>query len=278
MLWYIKLDVGTLRDFYASALGIRVQETLCNHLNLCWPDLSHKRVLGLGYALPYLSMLRACPQQCFAFTLARQGSVPWPCSDRVATALVFEENLPLPDSSVDCILLIHALEYAENVRETLNEIWRVLVPSGRLIVVVPNRSGFWACNDYTPFGYGEPYSRQQIMRLFEETHFISETIEEIIHYMPSPHRVVPVFSRFFELLARYLLPYFRGLLICQAKKCVSHGSFARYRQSRRILVPALSPQARGSYVSFGANFDWVARKRKGKRVVPEKIIKDEIKD
>ncbi|MCZ2327882.1 class I SAM-dependent methyltransferase [Bartonella sp. F02] len=243
------MDVVTLRDFYTSTLGIRVQTTLCDQLNLYWPDLTDKKVIGLGYALPYLSALRERAQQCFAFMLARQGSLPWPCSDKVATALVFEEDLPLPDASVDCILLVHALEYTENSHETLKEIWRVLAPNGRLIVVVPNRSGFWARNDHTPFGYGEPYSRQQVIRLFEKTNFIAGPIQEIVHYIPSSRYGAPFFSLFYEPLARHLFPYFGGLLMCQAQKRIYQGLFVQPRLSRRIFIPALSPQTREKYIS-----------------------------
>ncbi|WP_455474087.1 methyltransferase domain-containing protein [Bartonella sp. B30(2025)] len=237
------MDIVTLRNFYDSALGKRVQETLRYQLNLRWPDLVGKRVMGLGYALPYLSVLRARAQQCFAFMPAAQGASPWPCVDKVATALVFEEDLPLPDASIDCILLVHALEYTENSFETLNEIWRVLVPNGSLIVIVPNRSGFWARNGCTPFGYGEPYSRQQIARLFEKTNFISGSVQETIHYMPSLGYTSRLFSFVYEPFARYLLPYFGGLLVCQAQKCVYQGVPVQRRQSRRVFIPALSPQA-----------------------------------
>ncbi|WP_208435448.1 class I SAM-dependent methyltransferase [Bartonella phoceensis] len=237
------MDIVTLRDFYTSTLGLRVQGTLCNQLNIWWPDLTDKRVMGFGYALPYLSALRTRAQQCFAFMPAAQGASPWPCADKVATALVFEEDLPLPDASVDCILLVHALEYTENSYETLNEIWRVLTPNGSLIVIVPNRSGFWARNASTPFGYGEPYSRQQITRLFEKTNFISGPVQEIVYYTPSSGYVSRLFSFFYEPFARYLLPYFGGLLICQAQKCIYQGLLVKRRQSRRIFIPTLSPQA-----------------------------------
>ncbi|WP_375650750.1 class I SAM-dependent methyltransferase [Bartonella sp. OT172YNZD] len=242
--WYVELDIVTLKDFYASALGLRVQKTLCDQLNLWWPDLTDKRIMGLGYALPYLSILRERTQQCFAFMPAAQGASPWPCAEQVATALVFEEDLPLPDASVDCILLVHALEYTENSFETLNEIWRVLAPNGHLIVIVPNRSGFWARNITTPFGYGEPYSRQQITRLFEKTNFVSGPIQEIVYYMPSTSYVSRLFSFFYEPFARYLLPYFGGLLMCQAQKRVYQGLLVQRRQSRRVFIPALSPQMR----------------------------------
>ncbi|UTO28350.1 class I SAM-dependent methyltransferase [Bartonella harrusi] len=237
------MDIITLRDFYDSALGLRVQRTLCEQLNLWWPDLTDKRVMGLGYALPYLSVLCARAQQCFAFMPAAQGASPWPCADNVATALVFEEDLPLPDASVDCILLVHALEYTENSFETLNEIWRVLVPNGSLIVIVPHRPGFWARNASTPFGYGEPYSRQQIARLFEKTNFISGPVQDIVHYMPSSGRASRLFSFFYEPFSRYLLPYFGGLLMCQAQKRVYQGLLVKRRQSQRVFIPALSPQA-----------------------------------
>ncbi|OLL53192.1 class I SAM-dependent methyltransferase [Bartonella henselae] len=243
------MDIVTLKDFYASVLGKRVQETLCGQLNLCWPDLTGKRVMGFGYALPYLSALRMRAQQCLAFMPAGQGALPWPCADKVATALVFEEDLPLPDASIDCVLLIHALEYTENSFETLNEIWRVLVPNGQLIVIVPNRSGLWARNACTPFGYGEPYSRQQIVRLFEKTHFVSGSIQEVVHYMPSSGSVSRFFSFFYEPVARHLLPYFGGLLICQAQKRVYQGLLVQRRQSRRVFMPALLPQARESSLS-----------------------------
>ncbi len=220
---------------------MRVQKTLCDQLNLWWPDLTDKRIMGMGYTLPYLSALRERAQQCFAFMPASQGASPWPCAKQVATALVFEEDLPLPDASVDCILLVHALEYTENSFETLNEIWRVLVPNGHLIVIVPNRSGFWARNTTTPFGYGEPYSQQQIIRLFEKTNFVSGSIQEIIHYMPSTSYISRFFSFFYEPFAHHLLPYFGGLLMCQAQKRVYQGLLQR-RQSRRIFIPALSPQ------------------------------------
>ncbi|MCZ2203563.1 class I SAM-dependent methyltransferase [Bartonella sp. A05] len=237
------MDIVTLRDFYASALGRRVQETLCAQLNLCWPDLVDKRVMGLGYALPYLSALRKRTQLCFACMPAAQGASPWPDSEKVATALVFEEDLPLPDVSIDCILLVHALEYTENARETLNEIWRVLTPNGRLVVIVPNRRSIWARNDRTPFGYGQPYSRQQVVRLFEETNFTPGSVQEIVHYTPSSGYASRLFLCLYEPFIRHLFPYFGGLLMCQAQKRIYQGSFLQRRQSRRIFIPALSPQA-----------------------------------
>ncbi|MBP0587884.1 class I SAM-dependent methyltransferase, partial [Mycobacterium tuberculosis] len=81
-----------------------------------------------------------------------QGAASWPPAEASSTALVFEEDLPLPDSAVDRILMVHALEHAEDPRETLKEMWRALAPNGRLVIVVPNRRGLWARFEHTPLG------------------------------------------------------------------------------------------------------------------------------
>ena len=38
----------------------------------------------------------------------------------------------------------------------------MLAPGGRVIFIVPNRSGLWARRDVTPFGFGRPYSLGQL--------------------------------------------------------------------------------------------------------------------
>ena len=51
----------------------------------------------------------------------------------------------------DRILLVHMLEWSEKPLDLLHELWRVLAPNGRLLLVVPNRRGLWARVDIKPF-------------------------------------------------------------------------------------------------------------------------------
>ncbi len=60
---------------------------------------------------------------------AGQGAVNWPVPGLSAAALVFDEELPLPDAAIDRVLMVHSLEFAESPRETLKELWRVLAPA-----------------------------------------------------------------------------------------------------------------------------------------------------
>ena len=87
---------------------------------------------------------------------ARLGAILWPATGRSLSVLVDDTELPLIDEGADRILLIHMLEWSENPRELLRELWRVLAPNGRLLLVVPNRRGLWARLDTTPFRLWQP--------------------------------------------------------------------------------------------------------------------------
>jgi len=53
------------------------------------------------------------------------------------------EALPLPNGSLDAMVLHHALETAEDARSGLREAARVLVPGGRLVVCAFNPLSLW---------------------------------------------------------------------------------------------------------------------------------------
>ncbi len=155
-------DIVDLRQFYHSELGRFAEQSIAMALSSLWARLPQERLVGLGYAVPYLDRFRADTERTFAFMPAGQGAVNWPMGSLSSTALIFDEELPLPDSSIDRVLMVHSLEFAESPRETMKELWRVLAPGGRLVIVVPNRRGVWARMEHTPFGSGRPYSRGQL--------------------------------------------------------------------------------------------------------------------
>ncbi len=121
-------DIIELRSFYDTTLGHLTERSIRMALSALWARVPGERLVGLGYSLPYLDRFSADTERSFAFMPAGQGAIAWPSPEKSTTALVFDEELPLPDSSIDRILMVHALEYAENAAETLKEMWRVLAP------------------------------------------------------------------------------------------------------------------------------------------------------
>src|SRR6476619_7021006 len=164
-------DVADLRDFYNRPLGGVVRRLLTSRIRSRWRSTQGAALMGLGFAVPYIGMFREEAQRLGALMPANQGALAWPASGNSRTVLVEEAMLPLADASVDRLLAVHCLETSERVGPLLREIWRVLTPEGRVLLIVPNRRGIWARLDTTPFGHGRPYSRGQLERLLKDALF-----------------------------------------------------------------------------------------------------------
>ena len=147
------VDILELAEFYAGLDGARARVQIVEKIDALWPDPQAEPVLGFGYVLPYADAL--WPDAVWHLCMPAQQGVL--VEDRPAgarAALVDEGLLPLRDGALARAIIIHGLEAANHSNALLNEIWRILVPNGRAIFVVPNRTGMWARRDATPFGAG----------------------------------------------------------------------------------------------------------------------------
>lgn len=232
-------DVETLRDFYATGLGQVVRRLLSQRIRARWSRVSGETVIGLGFATPYLSVFRGEAARVGAFMPVSQGALVWPSSGPRLTALVEEGRLPLPDNSVDKLLVVHCLEVAENVRPLLRELWRVLTPQGRLLLVAPNRRGIWARLDTSPFGQGRPYSRAQLDELLRETMFTPLDWGAALYVPPLDRPLILRSAPAFERVGQRLPQGFAGVIIAEAaKELMAPVGKAATAPARSILIPS----------------------------------------
>jgi SAM-dependent methyltransferase len=235
----MSLDVVDLRHFYTQPLGAVARRFVGRGVRARWPDVRGMRVLGVGYATPYLGLFREEAERCLAFMPAAQGVVKWPSARPTLTALVDEFEQPLGDAAVDRIILVHGLEMSHDAIALLREAWRVLAAGGRLLAVVPNRRGLWARMDTTPFGQGRPYSRSQITHLLRDAWFTPTGWAEALYVPPIPRNWFLRSAVAWEGVGGAISAPFAGVSIVEAMKQVYRAVPAR--RERRRLVPALEP-------------------------------------
>ncbi|HEV7717744.1 MAG TPA: methyltransferase domain-containing protein [Arsenicitalea sp.] len=200
------------------------------------------RVLGLGFATPYMRFSLGTAERVLAFMPARQGSSAWPREGPSHTVLCDPLEMPLTDSAVDIIIAVHAMEHAADASELMREIWRVAAPNSKLIVVVPRRRGLWAQRDNTPFGSGNPFSRPQLEKLLRDHSFIPEIWRDVLYVPPSQASLVIKSARFFERAGRVFGPTLAGISCVQARKELFPAIARRKKTERYVRVPALSAQ------------------------------------
>ena len=253
------MDVVDLREFYETARGQVVARLVARQLSGLLMSRPSQTVMGLGFAPPYLEQQSTPDTLQLSFMLARQGVIHWPLGQDNRSALVDEYDLPLLESTVDLALVVHGLEFAETPLDMLQEVWRVMAPQGRLLLVVPNRRGLWAASEATPFGHGQPFSGGQISQLLKEAKFSITQWRSALYLPPVKSRFLLRTAAPLDIAGAKLLNRFSGVTIVEATKQVyafSTGKRVRRLASRfrPVLLPA--PHVVGRWPddqeSFGA--------------------------
>ena len=239
----MRRDVLDLRAFYAAPLGRVAREMLGRKVAEAWGDANGLDVLGLGYATPFLDECRAKARRVVAAMPATQGVEVWPVGERNQAALVEETALPFPNAMFDRILAVHALEEADDPSAVLRELWRVMAPSGRLIVAVASRDGVWARAEGTPFGHGRPFSRSQLENLLREAD-LEPAGWTRARYAP-PAGFTGGWAEGFEQVGARLWPRFAGLILMEAVKQTFAVKPRGSRARARVFAPVMPPAPAG---------------------------------
>ncbi len=235
------LDVVELRDFYLTPLGRIARKIIAHEIRATWPSASADRVVGVGHTTPYLRPFLGEAERVVAVMPAAEGVLHWPPEGPNLTCLGFEDTLPLPDNSVDKLLLVHLLEVTRDPAALLREVWRVLMPTGKVLVVVPYRTGAWARAEDTPFGLGRPFSRMQLQMLLEGASLEVAATRRFLYVPPSRRRFILGSTRAWEKIGGAVLPRFAGLLAMEAQKNITRGIHVN-QKSRSLRVPGLVPK------------------------------------
>jgi SAM-dependent methyltransferase len=229
-------DAHAAADFYGTARGGVTARLLRQRLIRLWPDVSGESLLGLGYTAPYLRLWREQARRCIGVVPVQIGAARWPAGAPNLTCTAEEDALPFPDLAFDRILLIHGLEAADNARRMLREVWRVLKDDGRLLIVVPNRSGLWAYFEATPFGHGQPYSFGQLGRLLAASLFRVERRDAALYLPPITWRLVLRSGPWLDPIGRRFVPAVAGVTITEAVKDVYAAMPVRTVPRRRLVL------------------------------------------
>lgn len=145
-----------------------------------------------------------------AIKLARKENAVNNSDYRISSA----EKLPLPDQSVDAVLCIGVLEHIVDFNDALTEIYRILKPQGKLVVITSNLYslmyfdriikqlfGIWK------YGYQKNWSPRQIKHLLNNTgfHIICKSVFQGFGDFNNKNRIDTLLNRIINSWGRYIL-------------------------------------------------------------------------
>jgi len=213
----MRTDILDYHEFYRTPLGAAAKDSISARLVEAWGDARGMRVAGFGFANPYLAAFEQAERR-LALAPGGQGVIRWPSRGANAAALVGERSWPLPDASVDRLMIIHGLEESPDPRRLMREAWRVLADDGRIIIVASHRRGLWSIIETTPFAAGRPYLKGQLDRLLREAMFGGAWWNAALYFPPLKSRFLLRSARAWERAGARVWPGLSGVLMVEASK------------------------------------------------------------
>lgn len=128
-----------LADWYQTALGLHFKEQIQQHVLSQIKQQPRQTILELGPIDVFDGI--AIQPTSHKIQLLREYS-----SNTILNASVFSEFacMPLPEASVEIVLMPHVLELDSDYKTLLNESWRVLSSNGYLVIVGINPWSLWS--------------------------------------------------------------------------------------------------------------------------------------
>lgn len=229
----MRRSIDELRRFYGEPAGALVRRLLARRLADAWGEANDCDVLAIGYATPWLDAFVGA-RRVVAAMPGGQGAEQWPGVGRNRSALIDERRLPFAAGAFDRVLLIHALEEADDPSALLQEAVRAMAPAGRIILATAARGGLWARAEATPFGHGRPFTRGQLERLVREAGLEPTAWSQTL-YAPPWGPLLPMADGI-EQIGRRIAPGAAGVILLEA----SRHAYARIRPNGHG-VKALAP-------------------------------------
>ena len=239
-------DIVEFRAFYQTSFGQAISTLIQKQLGSFWQGGPSLSAACLGYGFPQIEAIA----NVLALMPARHGAIVWPSIRSVRGCLVEPNVLPLPDVHLDRLLLMHVLEFEPDPGKILEECWRVLDGSGRLMVVVPNRRGLWACSAHTPFGHGRPFSSSQLQQLLRAHGFEPRQTYRAVFVPPLADKLFHRFPSVIERIGTRLWPATGGVLLVEADKILyaaANKGSQLHRRKKKSGTSILVGQARGTF-------------------------------
>jgi len=214
----MRQSAATLEAFYASRLGRATAARLGQRMIDLWGACKGDCVLGIGFPAPILPLWQGSARTCIGVVPDDIGDTHYGHARGGGLARAPERRLPFGDGVFDRIILLHALEEADNPRQLLREAWRLLAPEGRIIVAVANRKSLWSLNERQAFGHGRPWTRRQLSQFMTDSLFQITASSTAVHMPPLDWSIITAASRSWERAGELVTPGLGGVVLIEAVK------------------------------------------------------------
>ena len=238
----MQLKSEYLDKFYSTQLGNVTRKHIEEKILKKWKSVKGNNLLGLGYLKPWLKIFESSNTFFSAITEIEDKKKEI-IKITKQTCIVEDTKLPFPDLSINRILICHLLETTTQIDLLLHEMWRIMSGESKIILIVPNKLGFWCRNKNNPFGHGKSFTSFELNSLLLDHGFSDIKVDFCLFMPPSEKKYLLSESNRIERLGNKFLNIFGGIIFIEASKNI----YALPKISVKILHSSKNLQATVSY-------------------------------
>lgn len=160
---YLSRFMQSLSDFFTTAPGLQLRRWESAQMDSFLSKTTGDCALQLG--APYGAVLRNAPQPVKLLGLGAKERLSKPAP--LPNSLLDFSALPFREASFDLIVSVHAMERTDDATQFFSEVFRVLAPEGRLVLLGLNPWGPWWLRkkeSFQRFGLFKPLTIAQIKK------------------------------------------------------------------------------------------------------------------
>jgi len=237
-----------LEGFYRSPSGRYLSNEIENCLSSIWAgsDLKQCHLLCVGFPPPGIMKTALSGQSFAVFSPGFLGPNKIDNKGLNISLVGDETHLPFPEGSYDRVLVFHALEYMEDPRSFIEEVWKILSPGGRVFLMTPNKKGAWKKTGLPNSELAKPYLFREVRSFLEQNGFTVGKNFGASYGLPVDFFGMVLFSGLLRRLSGGGAVGFPGFLIFEAEKriiskiCRPSPAFRKVPGKR--TVPGIIPE------------------------------------
>jgi len=249
-------SLDRLAAWFKTSLGRRLLAEQTPIVGECARRFHGDTLLWAGCHTSLLDTVRGCMVRN-RFLLSPSTTLPLPASDEAIGQDLAEfesdvHEIPVPNNSLDAVVLHHVLETAADPRTAIREFSRALAPGGRLLIVSFNPWSLWGVRGAYARLFRDSFSGLRFVssrRLLDWLTVLGFELQHEVKYVayglpfPTRERNAAMWQKLRSLAAGHRLP-FGGVYVISAVKQVAaiRPDWTASSARDRKLAPAAYPK------------------------------------
>ncbi|MFV9875495.1 MAG: methyltransferase domain-containing protein [Rickettsiales endosymbiont of Dermacentor nuttalli] len=228
-----------LNNFYAGDKGQKTYKCINNAISTFWHNIKNEKILGIGYTSIYIQnflnnyLISANP--FYPYTDSNiLGEYIRNNNTNIMDCAIQEDALPFSNNAINRIMLIHCIEYSSNIHQLMKEVWRILIPGGKLLIVVPNKFSILSYVETDFFKRCNSFSIGQLYNLLYEHMFVPISTSSALFGVSNLYSTLLPFHSILEHTGQKSLLPFGGLLLIESTKLM-YASRQKFPKPRKMV-------------------------------------------